>query len=106
MTNVKLYSVDEVCKKLKITPYTLENWYRYETKLVDSGEVKERYLPKPIKLEHTKGSPRRWNEQMILQLKNYQKTIVFGRNGIYGKYSNPLHKQTKKYQKQMEEQNE
>lgn len=92
-----MYSADEVCKELKVSSWTLSNWYRWEQKLISDGN--ESYLPAPIKLEHTKGTPRRWTESMIEQLREYQKSIVTGRNGIYGVYSNPYHKETKKYKK-------
>lgn len=97
MNDEKMYSADEVCKALKVSSWTLSNWYRWEQKRVDAGE--ENRLPKPIKLEHTKGKPRRWTKEMIEQLKDFKKSLVTGRNGIYGVYTNPYHKETKKYKK-------
>ena len=35
-------------------------------------------------------------------LKEFKKNIVVGRNGVYGMYSNPLYKETKKYKKSIE----
>lgn len=100
MNNEKMYSANDVCKALKITNYTLSNWYRWERKRVSEGC--EPYLPQPQKLEHTKGSPRLWTKEMVEELRLYQKNIVSGRNGIYGVYSNPYHKETKKYKKSLE----
>lgn len=99
MTENKMFKADDVCKALHITIYTLRNWYSWEKKIVESGG--EKYLPQPIILEHTKGKPRIWDAEMVEQLKEYQKTIVTGRNGVYGIYSNPFHKETKKYKKSL-----
>ena len=101
MSEQKLYSADEVCEVLNISSYTLSNWYNWERKRLASGDVEKPYLPEPIRLEHTKGSPRRWTEEMVTDLKKFQKTIVIGRNGIYGVYSNPYYKETKKYKKSL-----
>lgn len=98
MKNEKMYSADEICKELNITIYTLGNWYRWEKRLIKEG-LEEPYLPQPIKIEHTKGKPRMWTESMLEKLKEYQKSIITGRNGIYGEFSNPLYKETKKYKK-------
>ena len=97
MSNEKLYRADEVCKELNISSYTISNWYNWERKQLKGGVVDKPYLPKPIRMEHTKGSPRCWTYAMIEELRNFQKTIVTGRNGIYGVYSNPYYKDTKKY---------
>lgn len=102
MSNEKLYSADEICKELNITIYTLSNWYRYQRKQLKEGLVKEPYLPEPITLPNVKGKPRRWTLSMVKQLKDYKKHIVMGRNGVYGIYSNPLYKETKKYKKSIE----
>ena len=99
MSNEKLFTADEICKELHITIYTLRNWYSWEKKRIRAGE--KSYLPQAIRLEHTKGKPRVWDANMLEQLKEYQKTIVTGRNGIYGVYSNPFHKETKKYKKSL-----
>ena len=90
MCDEKMYSSLEVCTKLKISSWTLANWF--------SGP----YLPDPIRLENTKGRPRRWTGEMLKDLKAYQKSIVTGRNGIYGVYSNPYYKETQKYKKSVE----
>lgn len=102
MSNEKLYSADEVCKELNITIYTLSNWYRWQTKQLESGNAKEPYLPEPIRIPNVKGRPRRWDKAMLTQLKEFKKNIVVGRNGVYGVYSNPLYKETKKYKKSIE----
>lgn len=102
MSNEKMYSNNEVCEILKISTWTLINWYQWQKKQIAKGLIEEEYLPKPIKLEHEKGKPNKWTEEMIEQLKNYQSTIVVGRNGIYGAYTNPLHFETKKFKNSTE----
>lgn len=101
MSETKLYNAEEVIKILNISRWTLKNWYMWEKKLMEEGH--ERYLPVPIIEEHKKGRPNMWTAEMIEELKVYKENIVFGPHGAYGKYTNPLHKQTKKYKNQMEE---
>lgn len=98
--NEKMYNINEVCEKLKITIWTLKNWYSWEKKRVKDGA--EPYLPVPVKMVHQKGMPNMWTEDMIVQLKHYKSTIVLGRNGVYGMYTNPSHKETHKYKKSIE----
>ena len=96
----------EVSQELGISIYTLKNWYIWERKLLAEGAITEPYLPQPIKMVEQKGKPNMWEDNMIPALKEYQKQMVVGCKGVYGKYSNPYHKQTKKYQKEMEEKND
>lgn len=103
MSNEKLYSAAEICNILKITNWTLTNWYRWEKQQLNGGIVEKEYLPKPIRLEHTKGSPRRWTKPMVEELKEYKKHIIIGRNGTYGMYSNPYHRDTKKYKNSLKQ---
>lgn len=84
-----LYDKREVCEILGISDYTLDTWYLWETKEIRNKAVEQNYLPIPIKDRSKKGCPRRWTEEMVIELKDYQKGIVRGRNGKYGKYSNP-----------------
>ena len=98
-----MYNLYDVCEKLGVSTFTVKNWYRWENKLINEGKITERYLPQPKKLEHAKGSPRVWDEKMLKQLMKYKANMITGRNGIYGIYSNPYHKDTKKYKKQQEE---
>lgn len=97
-----MYSAYEICKELNITIYTLSNWYRWEKKQIKEGLVEQAYLPEPIRIPNVKGKPRRWDSNMLKQLKKYKEHIVIGRNGVYGVYSNPLYKETKKYKKSVE----
>lgn len=83
-----IYSKKDVCTMLGITSFTIENWYRWERKEIENGNVEEPYLPCPEKLENAKGRPFRWSMKMIEKLRDYQKNIVHGRNGRYGKYTN------------------
>lgn len=102
MVNEKLYKANEICEKLKITNWTLRNWYSWEKKRIENGIVDKPYLPKPEILTNAKGKPRVWTKEQFEELKNYQKNIVTGRNGIYGIYSNPAYKETKKYKKSLQ----
>ena len=102
---MKEYKLMDVCNELQISNWTLRNWYMWENKALKDGLIDKPQLPQPKRLEHSKGSPRIWDEEMVKQLKEYQQNIVMGRNGIFGVYSNPEHKNTKKYKKQMEENN-
>lgn len=95
MTNEKLYKVDEVCEQLQISPHTLLKWYQWEKYSIRDGKVTEQFLPQPIKLENQKGQPKAWTQEQIEQLKVFKENMVFGRNGRFGKYSNPLHNQKK-----------
>lgn len=88
MSEGYIYSKSDVCYLLGITIYTIENWYRWERKEIQEGKVAKNYLPQPVKLENTKGKPLRWSEEMIEELEEYQKTIIHGRNGKYGCYTN------------------
>lgn len=99
------YTTQEICEQLGITSYTLTNWYSWEKKRLAEGDVDEPYLPVPHRMYDLKGRPRMWDIQMLNQLKEYQAGIIVGRNGIYGKYSNPYHKETKKYKKELEDEN-
>lgn len=88
MNNETLYSKKTVCEMLEITTFTIENWYRWEQKELQNGEITERYLPIPIKLQNVKGRPLQWTMDMIEILMKYKESIVHGRNGKYGKYTN------------------
>ena len=85
----ELYSGNDVCRMLGISAFTLDNWYMWEAKEIRNGEVTERYLPIPLKDKRLKGCPRRWTFEMVVQLMEFQGNIVRGRNGKYGKYTNP-----------------
>lgn len=92
-----MYSAKEVCDKLGISWYTLANWYRWERKEVNKGATP--YLPEPIRDSSMRGRPRFWTSEMFNELKTYKESIVIGRNGEYGEYTNPYHFETKKYKK-------
>ena len=100
-----MFTKQEVCEMLGISIHTLRTWYGWQFKLLKEGKIKKPYLPEPEKLTNKKGKPCVFSDKQIEQLKEYQHSIVHGRNGAYGMFSNPLHKETKKYKKQMEEQN-
>lgn len=99
MNEKVLLNATQVCEELKITRYTLSNWYNWERLQLRDGIIKMPKLPKPLVAEGQKGKPRMWTQKMLIELKEYQKGIIMGRNGSYGKYSNPYHKDTKKYKK-------
>lgn len=99
MNEKVLLNATQVCEELKITKYTLSNWYNWERLQLRDGIIKIPKLPKPLVAKDKKGKPRMWTQEMLEELKNYQKGIIMGRNGSYGKYSNPYYKETKKYKK-------
>ncbi len=84
-----IYSKKDVCDNLGISEFTLDTWYLWESRDIKSGDVSQHYLPIPVKDKSLKGCPRRWSLDMIIDLKEFQKSIVKGRNGKYGKYTNP-----------------
>ena len=100
MKNEKLYTDYEVCELLNISHWTLKTWYLWESRDIKNGA--ERYLPVPIRLQNMKGRPKRWTKDMVNALKKYNSSIVKGRNGMHGAYSNPMHFETKKYKKSLE----
>lgn len=100
-----MHTKPEVCKILGISVHTFAKWYEWQSRLLKEGKITEPYLPQPQPLITLRGKPNGFTDEQIEQLKQYQKTIVHGRNGVYGIYSNPLHKETKKYKKTLEEQN-
>lgn len=83
-----IYNIEQVSKMLGVTIYTVRNWYMWQNKLIKSGEVEKKYLPIPEKQIHAKGKPSMWSLEMIDDLRMYQKDIVRGRNGNYGKFTN------------------
>lgn len=87
MEDACIYSKYDVCSMLGISVFTIDNWYRWEKKEIENGRVKEYYLPRPEKLQNVKGRPLRWSPEMVAELRDYQSSIVHGRNGIYGKYT-------------------
>ena len=97
MKNEKKYSVNEICELLNISAFTLRHWYDLQTKQIKDGLIEKEYLPTPERDMTMKGRPRYWTEKQLRELKDYQASITYGRNGIYGVYSNPNHKETKKY---------
>ena len=99
MKNEKTYNIHEICEYLNISSWTLLHWYDLEKKQLKDGLITEKYLPIPIRQTNVKGRPKLWTQKMADQLKAYQSNIITGRNGIYGAYSNPNHKTTRKYQK-------
>ena len=100
MNNEKLYTEIELCEILNISNWTLKSWYLWESRDIKKGM--DRYLPVPIKLSDRRGRPKRWTNDMVKQLQEYQKSIVKGRNGVHGEYSNPVHFETRKYKKSIE----
>lgn len=101
MSNKKVYRIDEVCQMLEVSVHTLQKWYQWEHRALIDGTETEPYLPVPEKIMNERGKPKVWTEKQVKALKKYADSIVVGRNGKYGKYSNPDHKQTKKYQEEI-----
>lgn len=93
MSDEKIYLRDELCKALGISVHTLQKWYQWEKYELKDGTVKHSYLPKPQKVAGRRGSPKYWTESQLELLRDYKSTIVVGRHGKYGKYTNPYHKE-------------
>lgn len=91
-TLTKYYNLDDTCKKLKISRQTLNNWYRWENNLLKEGIITKRTLPVPVHDNNMRGKPRYWTQNDIDILKKFRDSMVVGRNGIYGKYTNPNYK--------------
>lgn len=102
MKKEKLYNLHEICEYLKISSWTLLHWYDLQKKQIKDGLITEEYLPQPIRLQDVKGRPKMWTQTMADKLQKYQSNIIMGRNGIYGAYSNPNHKSTRKYKNMKE----
>lgn len=93
MVDEKMFNFDEVAAKLKISKYTLRTWYTWESKLLREGSVKEHYLPIPYRATNERGVPKYFTKADIEKLAQFKANMVVGRNGIYGKFSNPNHKE-------------
>lgn len=91
MTQQKIYRTGEVCELLNISPHTFAKWYQWERAQLKDGSITERYLPVADKLTNQRGKPKIWTQEQVEQLREYKNSIVYGRHGKYGKYSNPLH---------------
>ena len=102
MSNEKMYTADEICAELNISSFTLQHWYNLQSVQIKDGLITEKYLPEPIRVQTMRGKPRRWTEEMLNELRKYKEGIVIGRNGIYGIYTNPNYKETKKYKNPVE----
>lgn len=84
-----IYSREDVCSLLGISVFTMRSWYNWQKKQIEEGIVQEEYLPHPQRIVNAKGQPLMWSLDMIDDLRMYQSSIVKGRNGKYGKYTNP-----------------
>ena len=92
------YNLNQLCEKIDVSIWTIRNWYSWERRLLNEGKITEPYLPQPKKFEDVKGKPRMWTESDVVELTKYKDNMVTGRNGVYGQFTNPEHKETKKYQ--------
>ncbi len=89
------FKVEDVCKMLGITTWTLTNWYQWERISLEEGTLTERVLPVPIKVTDAKGKPRMWTAHQITELREFQKNIIKGRNGVMAKVTNPKSRHAK-----------
>lgn len=90
------YNLNQLCDKLDVSIWTIRNWYNWERQLLKEETITEPYLPIPKRFNEIKGKPRMWTDDDIKDLTDYKNSMVIGRNGIYGKYTNPEHTKTKK----------
>ena len=93
MSNVKKFNYDETAAALNVSRHTLKTWYLWESRLLREGSITEHYLPIPSVETGMRGNPRYFTSADIKALKKYQSTIVVGRKGKYGRFSNPNHKE-------------
>ena len=93
MSKAKKYSYDETAVELNISRHTLKTWYLWESRQLKEGSITECYLPRPHIEEKKRGNPRYFTYADIKALKKYHSTIVVGRKGKYGRFSNPNHKE-------------
>lgn len=89
MSSEKTYRRNDLCEVLGISVHTLQKWYQWERYSLSDGTVTEKYLPEPHVFETERGKPQYWTEEQLEQLKAYRDSIVVGRKGKYGKYTNP-----------------
>lgn len=87
-----MYTLTETAELIGVSIHTIDTWYKHQAQAIRDGYITEEFLPKPLIEEHLSGKPRRWTPEMVEQLKAYRATIVRGRNGVMGRYSNPNHK--------------
>lgn len=93
MSNEKKFNYDQTAEQLNVSRHTLKTWYLWESRQLREGSITERYLPRPHIEPNKRGNPRYFTTEDIKALKKYQKTIVVGRKGKYGRFSNPNHKE-------------
>ncbi len=84
-----IYNRNDVCQMLGVSQFTIKNWYMWQRKQLDEGNIDAEYLPHPERKTNVKGQPLYWSLEMISDLKSYQSSIIKGRNGVFGKYTNP-----------------
>jgi transposase-like protein len=91
MSNEKKYSIIEVCEEIGISIHTLKKWYQWQSYELKDGSITEPYLPIPERLAGFRGRPQMWTKKQVEQLRKHKESIVMGRNGKWGRYSNPLY---------------
>lgn len=91
MNEQKKYTIREAADMLNISPHTLQRWYHWQMRELTEGVIEEEYLPKPERLKSKRGAPNVWTSEQIEELRKHKESIVVGRNGRYGKYTNPQH---------------
>lgn len=93
MSNEKKFNYDQAAMELNISRHTLKTWYIWEARQLKEGSITEHYLPRPHIDTGKRGNPRYFTARDIRDLKKFQSTIVVGRKGKFGRFSNPNHKE-------------
>jgi len=76
-----MLTLNQVCSRLKISRYTLENWYRFKREYPDD----ELALLLPDYYKERVNSQRFWNKADIKRLREFKNSRKLGRNGQMSK---------------------
>lgn len=87
--NNDLLTINEVCRRLRISRYTLENWYRFKREFPED----ELAMLLPDYHKEKVNSLRFWKKEDIKRLREFKNLRKLGRNG---QMSNTIQKYVKK----------
>lgn len=78
-------TASEVCNNLGISVKTLTNWYKWYYN--DDFEKPKNIPVLPMYEQTHKNGPRFWTVECVEKLKEFQKSLPKGRNGVMGAFS-------------------
>ena len=84
-----MLTINQVCRRLRISRYTLENWYRFKRESPED----ELALLLPDYYKERVNSQRFWNKEDVAKLKEFKHARKLGRNG---QMSNTIQKYVRK----------